>query len=99
MVRRGKPRLYGSAGTPILGFLCWPQQDFAGERLRSLRHEHGYSVGYVRGLQHLLGIFSWMRAEIGVNRPRANDRDANVVGSRFFRHRVAQSILAPLLGV
>lgn len=51
--RRGKPRLYGS-----LGFLRWPQQDFAGEGLQGLSHNHGHGVGYVRGLQHFLGIFS-----------------------------------------
>ena len=40
--RRGKPRLYGS-----LGFLRWPQQDFASEGLQGLGHNHGYGVGYV----------------------------------------------------
>ena len=45
--------LYGS-----LGFLRRPQQDFAGEGLLGLSHNHGHGVGYVRGLQHFLGILS-----------------------------------------
>ena len=84
-------RLYGS-----LGFLRRPQQDFAGEGLRSLRHNHGNGVGYIRGLQHLLGILSWMQAELGVNRAGTNYRDANVVGSQFLGYGVGQSVQAPL---
>src|ERR1039458_7196081 len=39
-----------------------------------------------------------MRAELGVNGTRANDRDANVVGSQFLGYRVGQAIQAPLRG-
>src|SRR5438309_1720146 len=84
------------SGEASLRFLRWPQQDFAGEGLRSLGHNHGYSMGYVRGLQHLLGIFSWMRAELRVNGAWANYRDANVVGSQLLGYGVGQSVQAPL---
>src|SRR5258706_16360434 len=55
-------------------------------------------MGYVRCLQHLLGIFSRMRAELGVNRAGADDRNANIVGSQFLGDRVGQSIQSPLRG-
>src|SRR5258708_31378088 len=88
-------RLYGKT---MLRLLRWPQQNFAGEGLRSLRHDHGYGMGYVRGLQHLLGIFSRMHAELGVNRAGADDRNANIVGSQFLGDRVGQSTQSPLRG-
>src|SRR5258708_36762930 len=88
-------RLYGKT---MLRLLRRPQQNFAGEGLRSLGHDHSYGVGYVRGLQHLLGIFSRMRAELGVNRAGADDRNATIVVSQFFGDRVGQSIQCPLRG-
>ena len=81
-----------------LRLLRGPQQNFAGEGLRGLGHDHGDRVRDVRGLQHLLGILSGMRAEFGVNRSRADDRHANVVGAQFLGYRVAQSIQSPLRG-
>src|SRR5437660_971935 len=86
------------SGEASLRFLRWPQQDFAGEGLRSLGHNHGYGMGYVRGLQHLLGVLSWMRAELRVNRTGANYRDANVVGSQLLGNRVGQAVQTPLGG-
>src|SRR6266404_8065156 len=86
------------SGEASLRFLRWAQQDFASEGLRCLRHDHGYGMGYVRGLQHLLGIFSWMRAELRVNGAWANYRDTNVVGAQFLGYGVGQSIQAPLGG-
>src|SRR5258708_34476047 len=86
------------SGEASLRFLRWPQQDFAGEGLRRLRHDHGYGMGCVRCLQHLLGIFSWMRAELGVNGAWANYRNTNVVGAQFLGYGIGQSIQAPLGG-
>ena len=34
----------------LLRFLRRPQQNLAGKRLRSLRHDHGHGVRHIRGL-------------------------------------------------
>src|SRR5579859_5814857 len=81
--------------TAYLRLLRRPQQNLAGKRLGSLSHEHGDSVRYVRGLQHLLGIFPFMWAELGVHGSWTDDRNANVVGAQLFGDRVAQSVQAP----
>src|SRR5258708_37825593 len=39
-----------------------------------------------------------MKAELGVNRAGADDRNANIVGSQFLGDRVGQSIQSPLRG-
>src|SRR5580704_6464649 len=49
----------------VLRLLSGPQQDFAGERLWSLRDNHRHSVSNVRWLQHPLGVLSGMSAEFG----------------------------------
>jgi hypothetical protein len=53
--------------TRASGLLGWAQEDFADEGLRGLRGQHCDCVGHIRGLQHLGGIFSRVRAQFGVD--------------------------------
>lgn len=50
-----------------LWFLRWSQQNLAHERLRSLRHDRGHGMRDVIRLQHLVGIFSCVRTEFGID--------------------------------
>ena len=49
-----------------LRFLCRSQQYLADERIGGLRYQHGYGVGDVVGLQHLVGILARVRAQSGL---------------------------------
>ena len=48
-----------------LGFLGGAEENLAHKGLRGLRYEHGYGVGDVIGLEHLVWVFAFMRAEFG----------------------------------
>jgi hypothetical protein len=82
--------------TCCLWLLGWTQQNLADKRLRRLRYQHRYGVGYVFGLQHLGFVFSGVRLNSVSTDPGANHRDSNIVNPQFFGDGIAQPVQAPL---
>ena len=78
-----------------LRFLRRSEQDFAGERLRRLGHDHLYRMRDVFRLQHLLVALAEVGSEVCIHRSGTNNRDANIVDSQFFRYGIRQSVQAP----
>src|ERR1700727_3648011 len=83
---------------PSLRFLGWSQKNLTHKRLWSLCHQHRYGVSDIFWLEHFVGIFSCVRAELSIDGAGGNDGRADIVRAELFCDGVGQTIQSPFRG-